>query len=168
MQHVNYRYFLAIWFIPTDYFFLINHLLEGIECLFVALFEYFLLSYRKYAMSVFLRGMQPRNGFTAKTIRFVEHFKELQIGWTHNKLRSQGVEEFVDEYLPWIRFDNILIRFGRLVQIEIFLVSFSWLAISHLFQIFLFFLLKQIIFPFINVVQIIILKLTMVLYETFG
>ncbi|CAG9529820.1 unnamed protein product [Cercopithifilaria johnstoni] len=57
-------------------------------------------------MSVFLRGMQPQNGFTAKTIRFVEHCKGLQVGWTHNKLRSQGVEEFVEEYLPWIRKNN--------------------------------------------------------------
>lgn len=62
-------------------------------------------------MSVLLRGMQPKNGFTAKTMRFVKHCKELEIGWTHNKLRSQGVEEFVEEYLPWIRFDIILIRF---------------------------------------------------------
>ncbi|VDN45779.1 unnamed protein product [Gongylonema pulchrum] len=55
-------------------------------------------------MSVFLRGMQPKNGFTAMTIRFVDHFRELDIGWTHNKLISQGVEQFVDEFLPHIRF----------------------------------------------------------------
>lgn len=66
-------------------------------------------------MSVFLRGMQPKNGFTAKTIRFVKHFTELDVGWTHNALHSKGVEDFVEEYLPHIRANNphIKIRLFR-------------------------------------------------------
>ncbi|VDN02072.1 unnamed protein product [Thelazia callipaeda] len=66
-------------------------------------------------MSVFLRGMRVGNGFTAHTMRFVKHFKELEIGWTHNTLRSQGVQEFVEEYLPHIRENNphIKIRLHR-------------------------------------------------------
>uniref|UniRef100_A0A915PKT0 Uncharacterized protein n=1 Tax=Setaria digitata TaxID=48799 RepID=A0A915PKT0_9BILA len=57
--------------------------------------------------------MQPQNGFTAKTIQFVKHFNELQVGWTHNTLRSQGVEEFVKEYLPFIRYEHCRVRKRR-------------------------------------------------------
>ncbi|VDM27003.1 unnamed protein product [Toxocara canis] len=55
--------------------------------------------------------MQPQNGFTASTIRFVPHFRALRISWTHNSLMSEGVEQFVHEFLPVIRENNPHIDF---------------------------------------------------------
>lgn len=54
-------------------------------------------------MSVLLRGMQPQNAKSAELIRFVPHLLRLRIVWGHNRLKSEGVETFVHEFLPIIR-----------------------------------------------------------------
>jgi hypothetical protein len=46
---------------------------------------------------------QGSNGFTADLIRFVPYFQKLQVSWTASAPKSEGVEKFVDEYLPKIR-----------------------------------------------------------------
>jgi len=49
------------------------------------------------------RYMRPHIGFTADLIRFVPHFKKLHLSWTAYAPSSEGMERFVDEYLPLIR-----------------------------------------------------------------
>ncbi|VDD87007.1 unnamed protein product [Enterobius vermicularis] len=56
--------------------------------------------------SVVMRGLNPRNGFTASTMRFAPTFRVLHISWTHNALMSEGVQKFVEKYLPTIRANN--------------------------------------------------------------
>ncbi|TMS35891.1 hypothetical protein L596_003183 [Steinernema carpocapsae] len=58
-----------------------------------------------------LQAMQPRNAFTANAIRFAPHFLSLRVSWTHNSLMSQGVEQFVEEFLPQIRENNPRMKF---------------------------------------------------------
>ncbi|KAI1718390.1 putative 19.4 kDa protein T09A5.5 in chromosome III [Ditylenchus destructor] len=53
----------------------------------------------------------PQNAWTAETIRFPAHFKELRLSWTANALPSQGMEKFVDEHLPIIRENNPQIKY---------------------------------------------------------
>uniref|UniRef100_A0A7E4VDH0 L51_S25_CI-B8 domain-containing protein n=1 Tax=Panagrellus redivivus TaxID=6233 RepID=A0A7E4VDH0_PANRE len=50
--------------------------------------------------------MSPQNGFTAGLIKFCPNFRTLRISWTADSPRSQGVEQFVEEYLPIIRQNN--------------------------------------------------------------
>lgn len=47
--------------------------------------------------------MLPKNASSAKKIKFCEHFRVLNIAWTANSLKSEGVEQFIDEFLPTIR-----------------------------------------------------------------
>lgn len=47
--------------------------------------------------------LTPMNQHTAALIRFVPHFRELIVNWTACSVRSEGVERFVEEYLPEIR-----------------------------------------------------------------
>lgn len=48
--------------------------------------------------------MNPQNAASVDYIRFVPHFKELRLSWTARSLMSEGMEKFVDEYLPIIRY----------------------------------------------------------------
>uniref|UniRef100_A0A914XS66 Ribosomal protein/NADH dehydrogenase domain-containing protein n=1 Tax=Plectus sambesii TaxID=2011161 RepID=A0A914XS66_9BILA len=50
--------------------------------------------------------MAAANAFVARTVRAVPFFTRLWLGYTHNSLRSQGMEEFVHKYLPLIREGN--------------------------------------------------------------
>jgi len=59
----------------------------------------------------YVKAMQSSNGFTAKTIKFVQHFRLLRVGWTANSLMSECAEKFVLEYLPVIRANNPQIKF---------------------------------------------------------
>uniref|UniRef100_A0A914ZRM9 Ribosomal protein/NADH dehydrogenase domain-containing protein n=1 Tax=Parascaris univalens TaxID=6257 RepID=A0A914ZRM9_PARUN len=82
-------------------------------------------------MTFFRRGMQPQNAFTATTIRFVPHFESLRISWTHNSLMSEGVERFIDEFLPIIRQNNPHVKFVLLrthTECDPFIVGeYAWL-----------------------------------------
>uniref|UniRef100_A0AC35U337 L51_S25_CI-B8 domain-containing protein n=1 Tax=Rhabditophanes sp. KR3021 TaxID=114890 RepID=A0AC35U337_9BILA len=57
------------------------------------------------------RFMLPSNAFTASKIVFVPYFKSLKIGWQYNALQSQGLEKFVEEFLPDIRKNNPQVKF---------------------------------------------------------
>ncbi|KAK6018739.1 hypothetical protein OSTOST_15652 [Ostertagia ostertagi] len=54
---------------------------------------------------------RPQNSVSAALIRFVPNFVALRLSWTHNSLRSEGVEQFVDEFLPIIRENNPQIKY---------------------------------------------------------
>ncbi|CAD5211476.1 unnamed protein product [Bursaphelenchus okinawaensis] len=56
--------------------------------------------------------LTPMNHGTAGLIKFVPHFKQLKIGWTACAPRSEGVEQFVEEYLPVIRENNPDVKFS--------------------------------------------------------
>lgn len=58
--------------------------------------------------------MRPQNAASAALIRFVPHFVGLRLSWTQNSLKSEGVEQFVEEFLPII----------RLVGIEVYRLPF--------------------------------------------
>lgn len=49
-------------------------------------------------------AISPQNAKSVFKIRFVPYFKELQLSWTANSAMSLGMEEFIDEYLPIIRY----------------------------------------------------------------
>lgn len=55
--------------------------------------------------------MSVQNGFTAKIIRFVPHFVALRLSWTHNDLKAEGLEQFVEECLPAIRENNPQVKY---------------------------------------------------------
>ena len=55
--------------------------------------------------------MRPQNAASASIIRFVPHFVALRLSWTHNSLKSEGMEQFVEEFLPTIRSVNVDILF---------------------------------------------------------
>uniref|UniRef100_A0A0N5BNM9 L51_S25_CI-B8 domain-containing protein n=1 Tax=Strongyloides papillosus TaxID=174720 RepID=A0A0N5BNM9_STREA len=55
--------------------------------------------------------MIPSNAITASKIIFVPYFKTLKIGWQYNSLMCQGVEKFVEEFLPEIRKNNPDVKF---------------------------------------------------------
>ncbi|PAV60335.1 hypothetical protein WR25_15443 [Diploscapter pachys] len=57
-------------------------------------------TYRIYAM-------RPANGFTADTIRFVPHFVALSLNWTYNHPKSEGMEQFIEECYPIIRYRHV-------------------------------------------------------------
>uniref|UniRef100_A0A0N5AA72 L51_S25_CI-B8 domain-containing protein n=1 Tax=Syphacia muris TaxID=451379 RepID=A0A0N5AA72_9BILA len=57
------------------------------------------------------RGIQPCNGRAAELIKFVPNFLELHLSWTHNSLIGEGVEQFVEEYLPKIRANNPQVKY---------------------------------------------------------
>lgn len=48
--------------------------------------------------------MRPQNAASASVIKFVPHFVALRLSWTQNAIKSEGVEQFVEEFLPIIRF----------------------------------------------------------------
>nr|CDJ97161.1 Protein T09A5.5 [Haemonchus contortus] len=54
---------------------------------------------------------RPQNGVSAALIRFVPHFVGLRLSWTQNSLRSEGIEQFVEEFLPIIRENNPQIQY---------------------------------------------------------
>lgn len=53
------------------------------------------------------RYMLPSNAHTVSKIFFVPYFKTLKVGWQYNTLMCKGVEKFVEEFLPIIRFENL-------------------------------------------------------------
>uniref|UniRef100_A0A914DZT7 Ribosomal protein/NADH dehydrogenase domain-containing protein n=1 Tax=Acrobeloides nanus TaxID=290746 RepID=A0A914DZT7_9BILA len=55
--------------------------------------------------------MAPRNAHMASSIKFCDHFRILRLSWTANSLKSEGLEQFVDEFLPIIRENNPQIRY---------------------------------------------------------
>lgn len=54
-------------------------------------------------MLKFTKYFVPQNAAIVEKIRFVPHFKELKLSWTASALMSEGMEKFVEEYLPIIR-----------------------------------------------------------------
>ncbi|VDK47824.1 unnamed protein product [Cylicostephanus goldi] len=54
---------------------------------------------------------RPHNGVTAALIKFVPNFVALRLSWTQNSLKSEGLEQFVEEYLPVIRENNPRIKY---------------------------------------------------------
>jgi len=55
--------------------------------------------------------MAPQNGYVAKTLKFCPHFKMLRLSWTAFSPKSEGMEQFVEEYLPHIRENNPQVKF---------------------------------------------------------
>ncbi|GMR37347.1 hypothetical protein PMAYCL1PPCAC_07542 [Pristionchus mayeri] len=55
--------------------------------------------------------MRPANAASAALIRAVPHFLGLRLSWTHESLKSEGMEKFIDESLPVIRSNNPDIKF---------------------------------------------------------
>ncbi|CAI5441646.1 unnamed protein product [Caenorhabditis angaria] len=55
--------------------------------------------------------MQVQNAASAKIIRFVPHFVSLRLSWTHNDLKAEGLEQFVEEFLPVIRENNPQVKY---------------------------------------------------------
>ncbi|KAK5976937.1 Mediator of RNA polymerase II transcription subunit 10 [Trichostrongylus colubriformis] len=54
---------------------------------------------------------RPQNAASAALIRFVPNFVSLRLSWTHNSLKSEGVEQFVEEFLPIIREHNPQVKY---------------------------------------------------------
>ncbi|CAJ0607044.1 unnamed protein product [Cylicocyclus nassatus] len=54
---------------------------------------------------------RPHNAVTAALIKFVPNFVALRLSWTQNSLKSEGLEQFVEEYLPVIRENNPQIKY---------------------------------------------------------
>uniref|UniRef100_A0A915EFD1 Uncharacterized protein n=1 Tax=Ditylenchus dipsaci TaxID=166011 RepID=A0A915EFD1_9BILA len=50
-------------------------------------------------MRAIRRYKWPQNEHTADLIRFVPHFRELQLSWTAGAAMSDGMEKFVEEFL---------------------------------------------------------------------
>uniref|UniRef100_A0AC34Q756 Ribosomal protein/NADH dehydrogenase domain-containing protein n=1 Tax=Panagrolaimus sp. JU765 TaxID=591449 RepID=A0AC34Q756_9BILA len=55
--------------------------------------------------------MAPQNGITAGIFKFCPNFRMLRLSWTANSPRSEGMEQFVEEYLPKIRENNPQIKY---------------------------------------------------------
>ncbi|VDK26275.1 unnamed protein product [Anisakis simplex] len=47
--------------------------------------------------------LSEENAFNAAQFRFIAQFRELRLSWTHNSLMSEGVGQFVLEFMPVIR-----------------------------------------------------------------
>ncbi|KAI6196845.1 hypothetical protein M3Y94_01156700 [Aphelenchoides besseyi] len=56
--------------------------------------------------------MRPNIGFAADLIKFVPHFRRLAVSWTARGATSEGMERFVDEFLPKIRANNPQIEYA--------------------------------------------------------
>ncbi|KAL6735963.1 hypothetical protein Aduo_006362 [Ancylostoma duodenale] len=54
---------------------------------------------------------RPHNAASAALIRFVPNFVALRLSWTQNSLRSEGLEQFVEEFLPIIRENNPQVKY---------------------------------------------------------
>ncbi|CAD6191413.1 unnamed protein product [Caenorhabditis auriculariae] len=55
--------------------------------------------------------MAVQNAASAQLIRFVPNFVALRLSWTQNELKSEGMEQFVEEFLPIIRSHNPDIKY---------------------------------------------------------
>ncbi|CAB3404266.1 unnamed protein product [Caenorhabditis bovis] len=55
--------------------------------------------------------MRVQNAGSAKLIKFVPHFVSLRLSWAHNDLKAEGLEKFMEEYLPVIRENNPQIKY---------------------------------------------------------
>ncbi|CAI4222450.1 unnamed protein product [Auanema sp. JU1783] len=55
--------------------------------------------------------MRPQNAASASLIKFVPHFLALRLSWTQNSLKSEGLEQFVEEHLPVIRENNPQVKY---------------------------------------------------------
>ncbi|WKX94343.1 hypothetical protein Q1695_011530 [Nippostrongylus brasiliensis] len=54
---------------------------------------------------------RPHNAASAALIKFVPNFVALRLSWTQNSLRSEGMEQFVEEFLPTIRENNPQVKY---------------------------------------------------------
>ena len=62
-------------------------------------------------MQRILKYCVPQNAHIVDTIRFVPNFRQLRVSWTAFSPICEGVEQFVDEYLPIIRNNNPQVDF---------------------------------------------------------